>query len=965
MDLEPLEESDYSQFALAAFKMLLRAVKFLDVWIQVTLHDQRPNSTRSPPFHARELNAPPTPPADLEYKEQPPEAHQGNRPRAEEQPNHFAELADTTPQDLSVQQIRQQSQGFIAQTSPSPSLPLCLQSAGLTSPIVQTRRQSVSHRFSWLTKPAILRNDKLASERLVTANEIFLSSLSIFLGVHLITESSTEILVNTQQSVNAGRSLLTVVEAVWDRDLLRSKRLEESRDFMYMKITELVHSAQEIFHPVDNSENSEFDPVRRRRLAEAAMSCIKGASDCVEATRNVIELLGDFEFETIHAPSAFSSVDFQSPSQFGLESGQDRTSTLMQQFPTPPASSKNEGPAPDSAPYSGAGHSTSEDSGHGAYHDLAVSPSNRTSIGSLLPPPPSLTASGSSMGDSSPVSPTSVPNVEGFQDNFLQSRNGCVVGSNTLSGSTLSGAADMSPSQWNISNLRSLDATPTKPLPPTPPTGNAVFDSPSTDQELEEVEARLECKTFAHELTFSKEGHITGGTLPALIERLTASDATPDAIFVSTFYLTFRLFSSPEEVANALIERFRYCNQDKLASGPVTLRVYNIFKGWLEYHWKHESDSNVLNLIVSFAATELSRSQPGATKRLLELARKVSETHEATSRRGSSTDNANPSQHGIALNTALPYPIITKGQLGLLRSWKNGGMSPTILDFEPLELARQLTVKTSNLFCSISSEELLETEWMKKTGSISHNVRAMSTLSNDIFNLVADTVLQFDEHSKRAKIIKQWVKIAGKCLELNNYDSLIAIICSLDSTPILRLKRTWDCISSKTKASLEQHKSIVACSKNYTTLRQRLSGLVPPCLPFVGMYLTDLTFVNAGNCNTRRLSSIGSEAPTTVINFDKHVKTARIIADLQRFQVPYRLQDVVELQAWLQEQFVRVRCSVDNGDSPVNRSYRRSCLLEPREPIMTRPGPTAIASATSQIPRLQRRDGEFMGISWR
>ena len=831
--------------------------------------------------------------------------------------------------------------------------------------LVQTKRQSVSHRVSWLTKPALLRNDKLASERLIAANEIFLSSLGIFLGVHLTTKSSTEILVTTQQSVNAGRSLLTVVEAVWDRDLLRSKCLEESRDFMYMKITELVHAAQEIFQPTDDSENSEFDPARRRRLAEAAMSCVKGASNCADATRSVIELLGDFEFETISAPSAFSGVDFQSSGQFGPESGENRASTLMQQFPIPPASSKAEDPMPDSISCSRLGCSASESLSFDAHHNDTVSPSDRTSLGSVLPPPPSLTTSGSSVGDSSPVSPASGLNAERFQNNIFQSRKDCAVGSNTLSGSTLSGAADMSPSQWNISELRSFDATPTKPQAATSPSSTEILDSPTTDQELEEVEARLERKTFAHELTFSKEGHVTGGTLPALIERLTASDATPDAVFVSTFHLTFRLFSSPKEVANALIERFRYCNQDKLASGPVTLRVYNIFKGWLEYHWKHDSDSNVLDLIVPFATNELSRSQPGATKRLLELTDKVSQTHLAASSRGSSTDSPNSGQHYTVPSAPLPYPIITRGQLGLLRSWNSGGVSLTILDFEALELARQLTVKTSSLFCSISSEELLGTEWMKKTGSISHNVRAMSTLSNDIFNLVADTVLQFDEHSKRAKIIKQWIKIACKCLELNNYDSLIAIICSLDSTPILRLKRTWDCISSKTKASFEQHKSIVACSKNYTTLRQRLSGLVPPCLPFVGMYLTDLTFVNAGNCNTRRLSSIGSETPTTVINFDKHVKTARIIADLQRFQEPYHLQDVVELQAWLQEQFIRVRCSVDNGDSPVNRSYRRSCLLEPREPIMTRPGPSAVASASSQIPRLQRREGEFMGISWR
>jgi hypothetical protein len=68
-------------------------------------------------------------------------------------------------------------------------------------------------------------------------------------------------------------------------------------------------------------------------------------------------------------------------------------------------------------------------------------------------------------------------------------------------------------------------------------------------------------KTFAHELVYNKEGQIAGGTLPALIERLTTHDSTPDALFVSTFYLTFRLFASPVEFAEALVDRFEYVGE--------------------------------------------------------------------------------------------------------------------------------------------------------------------------------------------------------------------------------------------------------------------------------------------------------------------------------------------------------------------------------------------------------------------
>ena len=277
-------------------------------------------------------------------------------------------------------------------------------------------------------------------------------------------------------------------------------------------------------------------------------------------------------------------------------------------------------------------------------------------------------------------------------------------------------------------------------------------------------------------------------------------------------------------------------------------------------------------------------------------------------------------------DTPLPPPILGKKENNLLKHWKNGEASLSIMDFDPMELARQFTVKESRIFCSILPEELLDTEWMKKSGSLAVNVRAMSTLSTDLAHLVSDSILQLEEPKKRAVVIKHWIKIANKCLELNNYDSLMAIICSLNSSMISRLKRTWEVISQKTKTTLEFLRGIVDVSRNYSVLRHRIQNHVPPCLPFVGTYLTDLTFVDHGNQAVRHLPT--DEGEMTVINFDKHMKTARIISELQRFQIPYRLAEVPELQAWLQNELVRVR---SNGEKSLQTFYRRSLVLEPRE----------------------------------
>lgn len=486
--------------------------------------------------------------------------------------------------------------------------------------------------------------------------------------------------------------------------------------------------------------------------------------------------------------------------------------------------------------------------------------------------------------------------------------------------------------RWDLEGLEKVEHLP-KPEPEPPAEElqrkNSKSISNSTfAEENEETEAHLLEKTYAHELVY-KDGQVMGGSLRALIEKLTAHQSTPDAMFVSTFYLTFRLFATPLEFAEALAERFEYIGDTPHAAGPVRLRVYNVFKDWLELHWRHDRDNSALEFIITFAKIRLAADLPTAGKHLLDLADKVSAVGgPAVPRLFSSMGKTNTTiAQYVHPDTPLPPPILGKKEDNLLKQWKTGEASLSILDFDPLELARQLTIKESRIFCSILPEELLDTEWTRKSGSLAVNVRAMSTLSTDLAYLVADSILYLEEPKKRADTIKHWVKISNKCLELKNYDSLIAIICSLNLSMISRLRRTWDVVSQRTKTTLEHLRTIVDVSRNYAVLRQRQQNHVPPCLPFIGTYLTDLTFVDCGNQSHRSLPTDDGEM--TVINFHKHMKTARIVSELQRFQIPYRLAEVPELQTWMQNELVRVR---SNGGTALQTLYRQSLVLEPREP---------------------------------
>ena len=925
---------------MKAFKTVTRAVRFLDIWAEDILS---PQSTDNRIDHDAQSPESDRAPAKSSINGTTDERLHDKLEDTSATTNHN-ELANNNDinGDVYEQTIVRPSYGRASHTYIRPNIPNEEQNYQQSSAV--SHRQSVSHRVSCSVGNAPLANVSLISTRLNATHDVFLGSLGSFIGLHLESRSSSDLLLTTKQAVISCRDMLKVIEAILERDAQRSISLAEAREDMYGNITALAEAARRLFRPTASGELDELHLLDAQKpMVDAATACVRTAGDCVAESQLVLERLGDFSFEPLSLglsrfdkdghPASDAGTSFDSEPADSPATCQDQHIALQEPPDRPPPP-----PLEPAKPETSLSLTIPTTVGSSsppkqvtveniiATTDLTVQP--------LLPPLPPF-AGLLSPSDDVPPSPQfsvgSSSETHSNQERRLRTDSfdvSSATGSCTLIGS----ARDSEMSEVSESSTRatSPDATYISSLAVSPQYESLAQSRSTLNDDVEEAECVVQQKTFAHETVFNKDGQISGGTLPALIERLTTHHSTPDAMFVATFYLTFRLFATPREFAQALIDRFSYVGENIRIAGPVRLRVYNVFKGWLESHWRNDCDGTALELIISFATRQLQLVLPTAGKRLACLAEKVNAVEgPLVPRLVSSIGKTNTCIAAyVSPDTPLPAPIITKSQAAALRNWKHTGASISILDFDPLELARQFTLKASRVFCSILPEELLATEWTKKSGSMAINVRAMSTLSTDLANLVADSILQRDDPKKRALVVKQWVKIAKRCLELANYDSLMAIICSLNSSTILRLKRTWEIVSTKTKATLENLKTVVDCSRNYAALRQRLQTTIPPCLPFVGTYLTDLTFVDVGNQTTRQLPGEGAGESLSVINFDKHIKTARIISELQRFQIPYRFTEIPELQTWMQDQLVRVRSS---DQSNVQSYYRRSLLLEPRE----------------------------------
>ncbi|KAI0116500.1 ras guanine nucleotide exchange factor domain-containing protein [Nemania sp. FL0031] len=924
------------EMILKAFKVVVRGVRFLDL-----LEDDR--RTRAPSVTVmatvlEESIVPPTPPAETTNFGQGVEKESNASDRTNTDEMTTGSLAgetqtnESTPQRLSYIQ------------SPANVPGNRMSQRSLQAP--NRLSASISHRVSFTGRSPSEQLHNLVSVQLNSCYDEFLSHLSSLIGrLSLQSLSRSDFALAIRLSTTSGGALWAVVNVVCDHNTVVSSSLETTRTALFNHIYELVTSAQDMLQSCDVETEHIIIP-QDDALQNAAIHCVKTAGECVARTRWVLQQIGDFEFEIQRVDLGLDLSLFDAASERRPRTPERAKVIDPKPSPTSPVATSlhlsMEKPLPEIPLASSIVETTetpevsSPSTLSTRSQPIAIDASPSTSISSLplsrplVQPLPKLSTI---LVSEEPYSPTEVSHDVELNGSFRSD-----TGTATSSGTTSSYLSrDFESSVVSQASTRATTPDSAQ-APRSQPSLSDLSTTASTTltEDVEEVESRLLEKTFAHELMFNKDGQVVGGSLPALVERLTTHETTPDAVFVSAFYLTFRLFCSPTKLAEVLIERFDYVAESPSIASAVRLRVYNAFKGWLESHWRESTDDEALPLVAHFAEFKLGLIIPSAGKHLTELVQRVSSADSPTlSRLGAAMGKPITSTAPfVPAEIAVPASVLSKNQQSLLSNWKSGGTMPSILDFDCVELARQITLKQMSIFCAIKPEELLGSQWMKNCGADSPNVKAMSGFSNDLSNLVADTILQYPEVKKRATAIKQWIKVAQQCQELNNYDGLMAIVCSLNSSVISRLRKTWDLISPKRRESFKTLYNNVNPANNNKALRAQLQGHVPPCLPFLGMFLTDLTFVDIGNPATKQLPGVGGQG-MTVINFDKHSRTAKIISDLQRFQLPYRMTEIPDMQEWLQAQLDRTK-ELDQSNVQVSY-YRKSLLLEPRENTLRTP----------------------------
>eukprot|EP00011_Vannellida_sp_DIVA3-517-6-12_P007174 CAMPEP_0114636722 /NCGR_PEP_ID=MMETSP0168-20121206/17130_1 /TAXON_ID=95228 ORGANISM="Vannella sp., Strain DIVA3 517/6/12" /NCGR_SAMPLE_ID=MMETSP0168 /ASSEMBLY_ACC=CAM_ASM_000044 /LENGTH=725 /DNA_ID=CAMNT_0001848439 /DNA_START=101 /DNA_END=2274 /DNA_ORIENTATION=- len=363
---------------------------------------------------------------------------------------------------------------------------------------------------------------------------------------------------------------------------------------------------------------------------------------------------------------------------------------------------------------------------------------------------------------------------------------------------------------------------------------------------------------------------VRAATLGKLVERLTViypDEHLPAQHYQKVFFMTFRSFATPMELMEKLEQRFlgpENVTEEQMANWKTDLptirkQVIVALKMWFNEHYKDfsanggELTKRLQDFIVKAReADHSSDSLVGFLERMVE--KKLS--------KGTYTS---------LFGCSIMIDKATAPETNAPRSFRG----VTFWDLDELEIARQLTIGEYHIYAEIEPVELQDLAWSKShLKERAPNVLAMINRFNKFSNAFSTMLVSEPKLKQRKKIIEKLVRIAEHLMSMNSFNMVMAIMSGFGSSSAYRLKHSFQAVNRHTQEVLAHLNEVLSSNSAYKAYRELLRSIDPPCIPFLGVYLSDLTFVDEGN----------KEKIDGLWNFRKRVLEYEVIVQVLKYQ---------------------------------------------------------------------------------
>ncbi|XP_074871191.1 rap guanine nucleotide exchange factor 1 isoform X5 [Carettochelys insculpta] len=346
-----------------------------------------------------------------------------------------------------------------------------------------------------------------------------------------------------------------------------------------------------------------------------------------------------------------------------------------------------------------------------------------------------------------------------------------------------------------------------------------ALESSLLEEEVVDELSLIDHNEIMARLTLKQEGDdgpdVRGGSGDILLVHATETDRKDLVLYCEAFLTTYRTFITPEELIKKLQYRYeKFCHFPDTFKKRVSKNTFFVLVRVVDELCLVELTEEILKLLMDLVFRLVCNGE-------LSLARVL---------RKNILDKVDQKKMLRYANSIKP--LAARGV---------AARPGTLHDFHSHEVAEQLTLLDAELFYKIEIPEVLL--WAKEQNEEkSPNLTQFTEHFNNMSYWVRSIIMLQEKPQDRERLLLKFIKIMKHLRKLNNFNSYLAILSALDSAPIRRLE--WQ---KQTSEGLAEYCTLIDSSSSFRAYRAALAEVEPPCIPYLGLILQDLTFVHLGN----------------------------------------------------------------------------------------------------------------------